>query len=48
VSLSTIIPPTAGPDPAVVLDVHTYIVCREFRVWVGGHRFCICLTEQAL
>jgi len=48
VSSSTIIPPTAGPDLAVALDVHTHIVCGEFQVWVGVHRFCICLTEQAL
>jgi len=33
------------PWPRVVLDVHTYIVCGGLRVWVGVHRFCICLTK---
>jgi hypothetical protein len=39
VLLSTIISPTAGPDLTVILDIHTYIVCGEVRVWVGIHRF---------
>jgi hypothetical protein len=36
------------PSVTVALDVHTHIVCGEIRVWVGIHRFCICLTEQTL
>jgi hypothetical protein len=36
------------PWPRVVLDVHAYIVCGGLQVWVGVHRFCICLTKQAL